>query len=83
MDKKITFKKQQLISVHVSAKSDSRTREQFTAEWRKDKSVNVRTFQRVVRAGGCGSPVVVVVVRRKTVEATNRPPGAGRAGTID
>lgn len=70
MNKKITFSKQPLVAVHVSATNDPnpQPREAFIAEWRKDKSVQLRIFNRGVRAGGCSAGVIMVVVRRKVTE---------------
>lgn len=41
---------------------------QFFGEWKKDPTVVVRKFDRVVRGGGAGVKVEVVVVRRRKSE---------------
>lgn len=61
----VKFSKLPLISVQLTLKGDTAPRERFISEWRRDKTVYVRSFRRDVRAGGCNSPVVVVVVRRR------------------
>lgn len=42
----------------------------FEAQWRADKTVNVRRFDRTVKAGGCNGQITMIVVRRKVAAVT-------------
>lgn len=57
----MTFGKQPFVAIHIVENGN----DTFAAQWKKDPTVNVRIFNRVVRAGGASISVKVVVVRRK------------------
>lgn len=65
----MTFGKQVFVAARCASEGESRVAledlQRFEAEWRRDKTVNVRRFRRSVRAGGTSLVVVMVVVRRK------------------
>jgi len=71
--KKITFGKQPFVASRVVPVNAPRVvledADRFREEWKADRTVDVRAFSRNVRAGGCSTAVVVIVVRRKVTPA--------------